>query len=166
MPSSVTANWTTPYDWVSADVLSEARLDAMNSNTLWLKSRVYNAAAIATTTTTSTSFVAMAGGSVSLTSVGGNVLIYLRGAIGNTGAGNVNLLDIAIDGVRQGDATNGLQYSYTPVANYYDFVNLFFLSETPPSAGAHTYAVYWKVSAGTITWGAGGIGRIHAFEFR
>jgi hypothetical protein len=104
----------------------------------------------------------MTGSSVSLSTVGGNVMIVFLGTVNNSGAGNTSSFDLAIDGTRQGDASFGLVTVHTPLANYNDMCCMVFMTSTPPSSGSHTYSIYWKASAGTLT----GSGRLFVMEIR
>jgi hypothetical protein len=159
MPTS----WTTPKNWNVGELLIASDLNThLRDNLEWLKSRPFNAATIAATNTTSTSFVQMTGSSASVTSVGGNIMMIFVGSIAGTAAGNVATLDFAIDGTRVGDVTNGLVLLIHPVANYNDICCMVFMTSTPPSAAVHTYSVYWKTSAGTLS----GVGRLFAMEVR
>ncbi len=146
------ATWTTPKNWNVGELLIASDLNThVRDNLEWLKARPFAYQAIATTTTTSTSYVAVTGGSVSLATVGGNVLIACLVNAANSGAGNGNFFDLAIDSTRQGDASNGLGFISTPVSGYYDLALLLWMTCPPPSAGSHSYALYWKTTAGTIT---------------
>jgi hypothetical protein len=157
------ANWTAPKNWNVGELLIASDLNThLRDNLEWLKSRPFNNVTIASTNTTSTSFVQMTGSSVSLSTVGGNVMIVFLGTVNNSGAGNTSSFDLAIDGTRQGDASFGLVTVHTPLANYNDMCCMVFMTSTPPSSGSHTYSIYWKASAGTLT----GSGRLFVMEIR
>ena len=146
------ANWSTPKNWNVGELLIANDFNAqLRDNMEWLKSRPFNTLTISSTTTTATSFAPVTGSSVSLSSVGGNMLIVFVGTVSNSSAGFITTLDLAIDGGRQGNSTTGLIAVQTPVANYTDGVCMAFLTSTPPSLGSHAYTVHWKVSAGTAT---------------
>lgn len=160
----MTNQWISPIDW---DALSGLFVDAtdlneqLRNNAEFLYSRPFNYVNNTTQTTTSTSFVEMTSSSVALTSYGGNMLVIASGKAKNSGL-SANYFDLAIDGTRQGDATNGLTRVTTPAANYWDCVSMTWFTSTPPSAASHNYSIYWKVSAGT----ASGLFRVYVMEIR
>lgn len=158
----MTATWTTPATWTDLQFVTAANLNThLRDNLDWLKSRPLNQATMTLQTTTSLSFVEMATSSIALTSVGGNILIAANGTVSLTVPG-VMYFDLAIDGTRQGDATNGLAWITTPVANYNDNLGIVFMTASPPSATSHNYSIYWKVSTGT----ASSVSRVYAMEIR
>ena len=143
--------WTAPPTFTFAQAITPSDLNTyLRDNLLWLKSRPWTSAAV-TGTTTSTSFAA-ATASALLTSVGGNVIITFFGYHANTSASVQCAIDFAIDGIRQGDASNGLQLFHThSTANDRYSITAIFITTTPPSAGSHTYEVYRKTASGTLT---------------
>lgn len=160
----MTATWHSLIDWdalpsgfVDADDLNEQLRD----NLEWLKARPFNSVNNTTQTTTSATFVEMTSSSIAVTSVGGNMIIVANGKVWNTTAANITL-DLAIDGTRQGDATNGLTVVSQGGATRYDCVDMVWFTSTPPSAASHNYSVYWKTNAGT----ASGLFRVYAMEIR
>lgn len=144
--------WTTPTTratnlLVTASIWNTDLVDNLN----WLKNRTYDVITISTTTTTSATFGAMTGASITLTNTsGGRVLLWFTGTIQHSGVQNVTL-DFAIDGTKQGNATNGLQVMTIAGANYSMPVCMVFLTDTAPSAGSHTYTIHWKTTAATAT---------------
>src|SRR5690242_1792515 len=74
-------------------------------NLKWLKARPFNSVATGNISTSSTSFVEATNSNISLTTYGGNLLYWVCGAQYNSGAGAFNTYDLAVDGVRQGNAT-------------------------------------------------------------
>lgn len=158
--------WWDVHNWLGGDSADGGDTDLgvllnqqIRDQMLFLKSRPYNDVTIAATTTTSTSFVQMTGASVALTSYGGAILIVFDGTQSNSGL-NLNSWDLAVDGLRVGDATNGLTGIKTPVANRNDSIVLPFITTSAPPAGNHTYTVYWKTAAGTLS----GAGRLYVTE--
>ncbi|NWF69035.1 MAG: hypothetical protein HXY40_08110 [Chloroflexi bacterium] len=145
----MSAVWTTPKNWNVGELLIAADMNThLRDNLDWLKSRPFNSVAVATTTTTSTSFVQMTGASVSLTSVGGSVLIMASMVVYGSAACTITT-DFAVDGTRVGHTTNGLLALTSAPSNVN--ATMVWITPTPPSAGAHTYTVWWKTSAGTAT---------------
>lgn len=159
------AIWTAPKNWNVGELLIASDFnEQLRDNQEWLKSRgMVTPVSVATTTTTSTSFVAIAGASITITTYGGKVKLLLTGGIANSAAGNTWNIDFALGSARYGDATAGWVYATAPGANYYLPVVVPFITPTAPPAGSNTFNVYWKVSAGTNTWGAT-IGRLEAWE--
>jgi hypothetical protein len=157
------ATWTTPKNWNVGELLIASDLNThLRDNLEWLKNRPFNSAAISVTNTTSASFVQMTGSTVSLTSMGGNIMMVFTGSVAGSATGNTGTLDLAIDGTRQGDVTTGLTVIVHPAASYNDICCMVFMTSTPPSAAAHNYSIYWKTSAGTIS----GVGRLFVMEIR
>lgn len=159
----MTVAWTTPPDF---DGLTDLFTDADDFNTYlrdnleYLFSRPFNSVNNTTRTTTSATFVEMTGSSISVTGFGGKMMVIVNGKISNSTAGTNNYLDIAIDGTRVGDATNGLTIVTAPNVSYPDCVSIVWFTNTPPAAGAHSYSVYWKTSGGTLS----GLVRVYAME--
>lgn len=157
-------NWNDPidYDALSGGFIDADDLNDISENLAFLKSRPYNEASITTQTTTSASFVQVTNASASLTSYGGNMLIIANGKCSNSALGNNMFFDLAIDGTRVGNATNGLTIVTAPAANYLDALEVVWFTSTPPSATSHTYSVHWKTSGGT----ASTLLRLYVCEFR
>lgn len=153
-----------PKNWNVGELLIASDFNAqLRDRMMWLKARPYTSVAVATTNTTSTSFAAISGASAAVTTVGGKVAVLFTGAMANSGAGNTWNIDVALGSTRYGDATAGLQYMTAPVANYYLPISFFFITPTAPAAGSNTFNMYWKTSAGTLTWGAT-IGKLEVWE--
>jgi hypothetical protein len=144
--------WTTPPTFSTNELFTPNTLNTyLRDNMVWLKTRPWTSAAISGTTT-STSFVA-ATASASLTSqTGGAVLITFNGYHSNTSASVSSAITFAIDGVLQGDATNGLLLFHThSTANGNMSIRPVWITSSPPAIGAHTYEVYRKTASGTLT---------------
>lgn len=141
----------TPETWATNEIVKAPKLNRhLRDDMQYLKTPPFTSYTLpAIISTTSTSFVEVTGATVTVTSSGGNMWIAACGESDNSATGNTNTFDLAIDGTRQGHATTGLTTIVACGIQYADNVNLIFFTTTPPSAGAHTYSVYWKVSAGT-----------------
>lgn len=158
----MTATWHALVDWTDVFVDATDYNEQLRDNMEWLRTRPFNNNTLGTVTTTSASFVALTGSSTALTSAGGNMIVVANGKIGNNTAGAVMMIDLAIDTVRQGHATNGLVAITVPANNYLDCINVAFMTSSPPSAGSHDYAIYWKTSTGTGT----SLLRLYTMEIR
>lgn len=149
---ATSASWTTPYDHTTGLLVTAAHMNTyISNNLLWLKSPpVDRDSNIATTNTTSTSFVAITGASLSLTTVGGRVLMGFVASITHGTANANNPFDFYIDGTGQGHATNGLTIIGIPGTTPAYSVSMVCLS-APLSATSHTITVRWRTTAGTVT---------------
>ena len=147
--------WNSPANYSEGQLITPTIWNAqIYDNMTWLKTPPSNRMAIVTQNTASASFVAVTGVSLAITTEGGSVLIRFCGSFYNTGVNN-NFLDFGIDGAGVGDATNGLQYFTTPVANYRSGIGFEWVSGAL-SAAAHTVTLRWKTTAGTLTMENGG----------
>jgi hypothetical protein len=154
--------WTTPKTWADEEFVDAAELNThLRDNSDWLRARPFISNIIASTTTTSTSFAKLTNSDTTLDSDGGYVMIIANGVSSNSSSA-VTYYDLAIDGTRVGDATNGLMFITNHVANYKDSVGMVWFTQTAPSVGNHTYSVYWKVNTGTAT----GLITVYAIEIR
>lgn len=144
-------DWTAPGTWTYQEFVLASKLNThLRDNSAWLKNRPFaNTVMTTIATTTSTSFVELTESRATFTSYGGNVIIAVCGIFSNNTSGTTNTFDFAIDGTKQGDATVGLTQIYTPGTDYADCLSIVFFSTSAPSAGSHTYSMYWKVSSGT-----------------
>lgn len=147
---------TTPRTWSNNEFVRSSWLNTdLIDASLFLKNRPFgNTVMSAIINTTSTSFVELVESRVILTCTGGNMLLAACGISSNSTAGGITTYDIALDGTRYGDATVGLTQitSHTTIAGgYADCFSLAYFTNTPPSAGSHTFSIYWKVSAGTTS---------------
>lgn len=144
--------WSTPQTWTSSQFIDATTMNReIRDNLLWLKDRVKGSSAI-TINTTSTSFVQSLTGSVTLTSVGGKVLIVFVGVFTNSSASILATFDFMIDGVQQGDATNGTIQATThssATSNYPICIPI--ITQSAPSAGSHLYTLIHKTASGTLT---------------
>ncbi len=144
-------DWNTPETWVLEEIVKAPKLNRhLRDDIQWLKAPPFTSYLTpALVTTTSTSFIQVTSCQVSVTSAGGNILIAACGESDNSAAGNINYWDLAIDGTRVGDASLGLSVITACGIQYADNISMTYFTTSPPSAGAHTYSVHWKVSAGT-----------------
>lgn len=143
--------WTAPPTFTDTQSMTVAIMNTyLRDNLNFLKTRPWTSAAISGTTTSATFAAATA--SASLTTYGGAVLIAFQGYHSNTGVSVSSAIDFYIDGVQQGDATNGmLLFNTHTTANGNMTIRPFFITSSPPSAGSHTYEVYRKTASGTLT---------------
>lgn len=155
-------DFTPPETWVDDVLVTATMLNRrITKNMAWLKSRPFNQVVIPSTTTTSAPYVEMTGSSVSLTTEGGDIMMGFTGANSNSGF-NISRWDLAIDGTRVDGGSNGFTNAVTVAGNQWDCICMVWQTSTPPSAGSHTYSVYWCVSGGTVT----GYGRLYVIELR
>jgi hypothetical protein len=140
-----------PKTWDQYAIVRAADMNTeLVENMLFLKSPPFNSVMMASiVNTTSTSFVEITGASIAISTQGGNLFIAVCGIGDNSTSGATDTWDIAIDGVRQGNATTGLASSRASGVNYADCINMTICTTTPPSVGSHTISAHWKVSAGT-----------------
>jgi len=109
---------------------------------------------VASTSTASVSYVAMAGTSIAFTSTG--TIYFLVSLLGVSNA-TAALMDVVfnIDGLNQ---ISMFYLENTPAGESH---SLTYMLSYPSSAGAHTYSLQWKTSAGTVGIVAG---YVHIFE--
>lgn len=96
-------------------------------------------------TTTSTTYVDLTDMSFSITTSGGDILVFFVGGFQNSAAGNQVLLQLYVDA-----AGGGAVSISEPVSGYVFSVASIFRF-TGISAGAHTIKAKWAVTAGTGT---------------
>lgn len=97
--------------------------------------------------TTSATFVDMANLSVALTTVGGNVLVWMVGSATHSLAGTNVQLGFQVDAVST--VSGPAQHSAATVGEAKDFSNIHLF--TGLSAGAHTFKARWLTSGGTVS---------------
>ena len=108
-------------------------------------SQANTAAAATDVTTTSTSFVDMDSMAVTLTTRGGDLLVWFSAGFYHVTVGTIITLGVKIDA--EADVTlipwnQGAANMVEPMARQYRF--------TPVAAGSHTVKMRWKTSAGTL----------------
>ena len=148
--------WTSPITWTSALVTVAQFNEQIRDNMLALKDPPFDVVNVnegADYTTTSTSFVSIddAGDpdlSLTITTGGGDVLVSFSGSLTNNSG--INYLDFTVDGTRFG-LDDGILRMQSASANAVSFA----VWVEGLAAGAHTFVLQWKVSAGTGTMYAG-----------
>lgn len=139
--------WTTPKTWTAALVTVDEMNTHVRDNLNWLKDPVTDIVSLAgQLTTTSTNFTDATGLTLTVTTLGGTVMVGFFGVIVNSGGSWTNV-DLAVDGTRQG-GTDGLVTQAT--ASNVETVAFVTLVEGL-AAGSHTFKIQWKVNAGTAT---------------
>jgi hypothetical protein len=156
---ALTATYHDPVTEIGSDgfqsftKLPAATANLLLENDMWLKNRPFGIYAnwAATQTTTSTSFVAVTSVSVTITTTGSRVMLLCNGGVWDSGAFSTRL-DLAVDGTRQGDTTDGMFVSSvigdSQAAN--TGFSLAFVTAAL-AAGSHTFALYWSTSGGTLS---------------
>lgn len=148
------ANWTAPRTWVDLKTVNADDMnEQMRDNLLFLKDRPFGIYAnwAATQTTTSASFVAVTNVNVTITTTGSRVMLICHGGIWDSGVYTTRL-DLAIDGTRQGDATDGMfMTSQVPDTQGQNAPFALTFVTSALAAGSHTFALYWSVSGGTLS---------------
>jgi hypothetical protein len=145
----VTANYTLPYDWTTGETITEALLDATNSNIMFLKTPTQDRiTAGATTNTTSTSYVDIALATRTITTNAFKANVAFSGAGSISVAGTV-LVTLLIDGVNVGDSVAGIT-GFTGGINGAGNLGFFFPTATL-TAASHIFKLQWKTTAGTAT---------------
>jgi hypothetical protein len=150
----MTAIWTTPRTWVDGELVTAALTNgALRDNLDYLKARpVARVSDLDGTVsnTTSTSFVDITGASVSITTSGSSRLLVLAsGTWAPANAGGPSYMTVLIDGVNQGDATNGLLYAASTTTNN-PFV-IAMLTAAAVSDGAHTVKLQYRTNTAVTT---------------
>ncbi|HEX3050866.1 MAG TPA: hypothetical protein VHP83_09450 [Aggregatilineaceae bacterium] len=143
--------WTAPKTWAADELVTATDFNThLRDNLLALKqppSQQIVRLNAASYTTTSTSFVTVDDTNlkITLTSYGGDVLIWVN-ATANTNGSYSLMLTVSIDGVDQGPA-NGLTYVYGSNVTPLSWV----LLVSGIAAGEHSYRLRFRVSGGTGT---------------
>lgn len=94
-------------------------------------------------TTTSTTFVDMTGITLTLTTVGGDLLVNFSFSISNTNANRLLNVRVMLDGVTQGGASTRITAVDAPGSG------AIVLRLTGVSAGSHTVKVQWMTASAT-----------------
>jgi hypothetical protein len=147
------AIWTPGYNWTDGEVIPENLLQDISNSLDFLKTptqdRLVNQA---TTSTTSTSFVDIAGMTITKTT---NAYAVEVGFVGSfyTGAALTGDITLLVDGVNQGDATRGLQ---TVLSTGIWSIPAGFVFRTDVlTAASHIFKLQWKTSTSTLGVQAG-----------
>ncbi len=107
-------------------------------------------------TTTSTTFTDLTGFTRTITTQGGLVRVMFRVRANSTAA----RFDLLLDGVSVTADNDGLG-AVAPVST---FGNNCFIVILAPTAGSHTFKIQWRVTTGTGTVYAAGLGQLHVEE--
>lgn len=149
----ITTTWVNPsaggaLDLATGSILTEAWCDGVASDLLRLGgvtgavTQTVYASFSGAISTASGSFVTTTD-STSMTTTGGDVLVFVSASLQNTVAGNNNGLAIQQDA----GGYNEVATAMAPVAAY-GFMLVGFWKFTAPSAALHTYNTGWRVAAG------------------
>ncbi len=143
--------WTTPKtDWTTGELVSASDMNSIGENLNTLRQK-----AIATSTLTNgidatlgSSFVDVDSANLNLTitTVGGDVMVHFCGSVdrrGGTTSTRVHI-DIEVNGARQGGDTGILVYQFKTDQHNMSFTRLI----QGLSAGSHTFKLQWKGGAG------------------
>ncbi len=150
--------WTTPKTWTTGELVTAADLNTHvrdNLTAVFAPSNFQEAVGSSTDfTTTSTSYVDITGMSVSITTVGGNLLVVVMGHLYTTNISYDAPLAINIDGTDY-DAAGSYVLNTTSYAVHVCAFRRFVVS-----AGAHTVKLRLRTSGGGTTTGfVGGVRR-------
>lgn len=154
------ASWTTPRTYSTGELVTSSMLNTHirdNLNALKTPSGGYNRINLgADITTGSTSFTDVdTEFSMTFTTNGGDVVVFVTGNLTNSGAGVRTYLDIheSVAGSRYG-SDDGLLIVPSAGSTVY---NPFCLAVRIPSlsAASHTFKLQWKTASGTATLFAG-----------
>lgn len=151
--------WTAPKTWTS-DLVTVADFNAqIRDNLIELKDPpgdFYDVDELADYTTTSTSFTDVDATNLALTITtnGGDVMIWFNGTFAVT-SNNPFFLDVDVDGARAAgdDGIISVRQSLTAVNGAVPMSFVFWV--TGLTAGSHTFKLQWKTAAGTVTLHAG-----------
>jgi len=156
----MTASWTAPMTWSGALVTVAQMNQHIRDNFEFLKDPPTSVVLLTgetNKTTTSTTFVDVdAAGdpdfSLVITTAGGDVWVYFNGIVSNpTNVGFV-YFDFTVDGVRHSGVADGLTGAGMATGSANDRLSPGFkVLVTTLAAGAHTFALQWRVAAGTAT---------------
>lgn len=145
--------WTVPMTWTNGLLVTNTHLNTHIRDNLNALKNPPTATVAPTTarTTTSTSFVTVDGTFFkhSLTTTGGDVLVGFQGVVTSSTNATVSFT-VEVDGVKvSGASTHGI-WKGVNVGTGGAGVSLIWLV-TGLSAAAHTFELFWKTSAGTLT---------------
>lgn len=147
--------YTTPRTWVAGELVTASMMNTyVRDNQIALKdppSATLSNWSVAAVSTTSTSFVLIdAAFTGSITTTGGRVLVTVTGRILQAGTGHIANFAVLIDGVVQGDATEGTYRHYAEAGSATRGIAFTFWSDVL-SAASHTFTIHWKTNTGTLT---------------
>lgn len=140
--------WTSMTNRSAGDTIAEADWDAYQGNLEYLLEPNHdcNITSGSGYTVTGTSFAPLdAALDITLTTYGGPVLLLVT-LLANHASSGTGCWDIAVDGTRLGNTNSGL--AQTPIDAPQTVT---FHAISKPAAGSHTFSIYVKVTAGTLT---------------
>jgi hypothetical protein len=157
----MTATWTDiPATGAINDQFTADTFNQMAANFDFLRNPPHGYYALSTgasnITTTSTSMVDLTGFTANITTQGNPILIMFRVRANSTSA----RFDILVDNVSITADSDGLG-AVTPAST---FGNNCFFAVVDVAAGAHTVKVQWRVTTGTGTVYAAGLGQLYVAE--
>lgn len=141
--------WTSPRTWVDGNLVSHTGTYSLNTelrdNLLWLKTRPIGQDTAASPTTNTGVAAAITGLSTSFTTTGSNVLMTFATSVYYTAANSTVDISFRIDGVSQ------FAYQFTTVGvGQVSPIGILYVTDTPPSAAAHTFEIYWNGIIGSV----------------
>lgn len=148
--------WTTPKTWNTGDLVTAADLNTHvrdNMNVLFAPSNFQEVVGTSTDfNTTSTSYVDITGMSLSITTVGGNLLVVVTGRLSTTNYPYESSLAVNIDGTDYDVCGGNLMDASTTFGVYVCAVR-----RLAVTSGAHTVKLRLKIAGGgaTATFGGG-----------
>jgi len=103
-------------------------------------------------TTSSTSFADIDATNLSITITTGahRAKVTFQADFNHGSLASLMQLDVLLDGVRQGDTTNGLA-TYRPNNNGDSYICYVFVTSTALSAASHTFKLQWRVDSNTAS---------------
>jgi hypothetical protein len=142
----MTAQWTTPRTWTDGEAITETIANThIRDNFEYLKLRAATSWSDLDGTvfsTSSTSFVDITGATISPTVTAGARLLIVYSGTANASASSSGMIDLMIDGVSVGHATDGTLYMAPAVASNVPFQNQYLTA--PLSGGTHTIKLRLK----------------------
>ncbi len=141
--------WTTPKtDWTTGELVSASDMNSIGANLAALKQK-----AVAAYSTTSDIRASLGGTgfhdvdgtnlSLTITTTGGDVLVYFRGCIARSDGQHREervYLDVTVDGTRQGSDKGVLRFKVDGIEYNASFMHLV----QNLSAGSHTFKLQWR----------------------
>lgn len=147
------AIYTTPRTWAAGEVVTASLLNTHLRDMMdYFKARpVARVSDLDGTvgSTTSTSFVDITGATVNITTSGSSsLLIMASGSWNGSGATNNGYITALVDGVNQGDATNGMTGLIQYAVGNGSWWGFTYVTSAAVSNGAHTVKLQFRTSAG------------------
>lgn len=143
--------WTTPVTWASGDlVAASGGLDLnpdLKTNMNVLKTPAWGTDTTVSDSISSVTPTAISGLSVTITTTGGYVAVIFCASFYTSVAANPTNWQTRMDGTQFGSTIQ----IYSTGATKYTPICIYAITDTPPSAGSHTFTIYWSYSGDTIT---------------